>query len=111
MITVREINNYDEFNLFTDMDNDKLHVIKLGAEWCGPCRVMSNTISNLDENKVENVLFGEVDIDNDGTEKIVEEFKVRNIPVTIFIKNGEILDKKVGGISAEEIYKTINLYK
>ena len=65
MITVREINNYDEFNLFTDMDNDKLHVIKLGAEWCGPCRVMSNTISNLDENKVENVLFGEVDIKPD----------------------------------------------
>jgi thioredoxin 1 len=111
MITVREIKNYDDFTSFTDMDSDKLHVVKLGAEWCGPCRVLSSTISNLDNTRVENVLFGEVDIDNDGTEKLVEDFKVRSIPVTLFIKNGEVIDKRVGGINADEIYKTIETCK
>ena len=111
MVTVREINSYDDFKSFINMDDDKLHVVKIGAEWCGPCRVLESIILNLESDRVNDVLFGQVDIDKDGTEDLVTEFKVRSIPVMLFIKNGEVFDKKVGGINADEIYKTIESCK
>lgn len=111
MVNVREIKNYNDFNSFKEMDNDILHVVKLGAEWCGPCRVLSDTIANLDEARVGNTLFGEVDIENDDTEDLVSDLSIRSIPVMLFIKNGDILEKKVGGINAEEIYKIIEKHK
>ena len=55
MVTVREINSYDDFKSFINMDDDKLHVVKIGAEWCGPCRVRESTISNLESDRVNDV--------------------------------------------------------
>lgn len=111
MVTIREIKNNEEFNTFVNMDSDKLHVIKIGAGWCGPCRILSNTISDLDSTKMNNVLFGEVDIENDDTENIVEEYKIRNIPVLLFIKNHELVKKTVGSVNNEMIYKNIEELK
>ena len=111
MIEVREIKNYDEFNSFLDMDKENLHVIKIGAEWCGPCRMMENVIKNLDVNKINNALFAEIDVDGDDTNDIVVNYSIRSIPVILFIKNGELLDKKVGSMSEDMLYKEIEKYK
>ena len=88
-----------------------MHVIKIGAEWCGPCKVLSKTISNLNVEKVNGVLFGEVDIEIEENDDIVSEYGIRNIPVVLFIKNSELLEKKVGSMTADELYKHIENYK
>lgn len=111
MVTIREIKNNEEFNTFVNMDSDKLHVIKIGAEWCGPCKMLSSTISNLDSTRMDSVLFGEVDIENDGTENIAEEYKIRNIPVLLFIKNNELVKKTVGSMNSEMLYNNIEELK
>lgn len=111
MVNVIDIKNYDEFNSFKENDKDSLHVIKLGAEWCGPCKILSKLITNLDENKVKNVSFAEINIEDEGVENIVNELNVRSIPLTLFIKNNEILDKKTGSLTADVIYNIIDKYK
>jgi thioredoxin 1 len=111
MIEVKEIKNQDEFNSFINMDKENLHVIKMGAEWCGPCRQLSNIIHNLDADKIGNTVFGEIDIDNDNTEDIVTEYKIRNIPVMLFIKNGELVHKSVGLINTDMIYNLFETHK
>lgn len=107
MVEVKEIKNQDEFNSFIEMDNDNIHVIKLGAEWCGPCKQLSNLIHNLDTEKIGNTLFAEVDIEGEDVDDILTMYKVRNIPVTLFIKSGELLTKKVGLFNKEEFYNII----
>ena len=111
MIEVREIKSCDDFKSFIEMSEENLHIIKLGAEWCGPCRQLSGFIKNLDETKTSSTLFAEVDIEEDGLDEIISEYKVRSIPVTLFIKNNELLEKKVGLINPVDLYNMIEQYK
>ena len=83
--------------------------LKFSAEWCGPCRVMGETIASI-EGDYPNINFIEVDVD-EADDSVISEYKVRNIPVLFFIKNGEILDKNVGVMSKEVLVnKLINVF-
>lgn len=106
-----EIKNQNDFNAFVNANNEQIHVIKIGAEWCGPCRQLSTIIQNLEEDKVKDVIFGEIDIESDNVDDILTEYKVRNIPVILFIKDGQLIEKKVGLISANDINNIIELHK
>ena len=79
--------------------------LKFSAEWCGPCRVMGDNIESI-ENEYPEINFIEVDVD-DADEDILADYKVRNIPLIIFMKDGEILSKEVGVMSVEVLKEKI----
>jgi len=107
MINIRELKSVEDFHNFRDLEGDELHCVKLSAPWCGPCRVLGETIRNLDNDKIGNTLFAEIDIDTDETEEVGVECKVRGVPVLIFYKNGEEVHRAVGNMTAEELYKLL----
>ena len=111
MIAIREINNVKDLTDFLELNKEELHIVKLGAKWCGPCRIMDETLKGLNENKIGNTLFGIVDIDVEDCEEIAMSYRVRSIPFTLFFKNGEILEKNMGALSSEEIYNKIEMYQ
>lgn len=107
MITVREITSMDDLKSFYGDSAESLHIVKIGAEWCGPCRVLSDTLRGLDAERIGDTLVGEVDIDNDSCEDIATEYNIRNIPVMLFVKNGEVINKVVGSLPTDMIYGKI----
>ena len=111
MITIRKIKNLDDLKSFYGVEPDVLHIVKIGAPWCGPCRTLSDTLHNLDVNRINGALFADVNIDEEDNEDIAVEYNVRSIPMTLYIKNGEILDKYAGATSSDAIYKKIEEYK
>lgn len=106
-MNVKEINTTEEYNAFINANDNVLRVVKLGAEWCGPCRVLSDTIANLDSEKVGSTIFAEIDVEGDEVSDVISALAIRSIPVLVFAKNGTIVDKVVGGISETELYKFI----
>lgn len=110
MVEVRKINTYEDFKSFINV-GDGLKIVKIGAEWCGPCRVMENTIHGLNPDKINGILLGAVDIDEDGMEQVSVDYSVRNIPVLLFFKNGNMVKKEVGVVGADVIYNNIEEYK
>ena len=108
MIMMKEITTYEEFTSFKNQDDNVLRIVKIGAEWCGPCRTLSSTLQSLDD---EDIQIAEVDIENEGTEQIATDYMVRSIPVTLFIKNGNVVSKNIGLISKNELLNIINLHK
>lgn len=82
--------------------------LKFSAEWCGPCRVMGETIASI-EGDYPNINFIEVDVD-EADEELVSKYKIRNIPVLFFIKNGEVLSKEIGAMSVDVLKEKINEY-
>lgn len=90
------------------LKTDKLVVIDFWAEWCGPCKMVGPIIEELAEEYRENVVVGKVDVDNnnDATSK----YGIRNIPTTVFIKNGEVVDKIVGAGTKKSFVKKIDKY-
>ena len=111
MIEIREIKNFEYLKYFYAEAPESLHLVKIGAPWSGPCRMLSDTLHNLDPNKIGDTLIADVDIDNEDNEDIAMEYDIRSIPVTLYVRNGEVLGKYVGSMSANDVYKYIEDYK
>ena len=76
-------------------------VIDFWAEWCGPCRMVGPIIDELATEYEGKVVIGKCDVDS--SDDIVAQYRVRNIPTVVFIKNGEVIDKVVGATSKETL--------
>ena len=93
-------------NLQEVLDNEELVVIDFWAEWCGPCRMISPIVDELAEEYAGRVLIGKVNVDEN--DEVVEKYGIRNIPTILFIKKGEVIDKKVGASSKADLKAKID---
>lgn len=105
MATIREINSIEEYNRFIEIKGVK--VLKFAASWCGPCRVLTDTIKNIDTEKVNDVIFAEINIEDEEFDNICAELGIRGIPVLAYYKDGELKDKTTGLQSEDAIISKI----
>lgn len=73
---------------------DKPLVIDFWATWCGPCRMVSPIIEELEKKYEGQVVIGKADVEE--AVELTAQFGVRNIPTVVFIKDGKVVDKVVG---------------
>lgn len=86
-----------------------MRLIKVGAEWCGPCNVMDKRLEGF--NTCEYKKY-DVDNEDDETSAIIDKYNIRNVPVIVLEgDNGEELKKWVGLISVDDINKEIENHK
>jgi len=78
------------------IQSEKLAVVDLSAEWCGPCRIVSPIIHELAAEYHGRIVAGELNVDENPS--VTAKYKVRNIPTVLFIKKGEVVDKQVGAM-------------
>ena len=77
-----------------------LTLLKFKADWCGPCKAMTPVINKLmEENK--DVIFQEVDIDNDP--QLRAEYAIRSIPSFVVLKDRKEINRKVGSGTLSEM--------
>lgn len=81
----------------TVLDSDKVALVDFWAEWCGPCRAIAPIVDQLATEYGEQALIGKVNVDHNP--EIAQKYGIRNIPTILFIKNGEVVDKQVGGVA------------
>lgn len=75
-----------------------MKVLKFGAEWCGPCRVLNKNLENFTDCEVVKYDVDEVE------EDLLQKYKIRNIPVTILVDDNENeLNRWVGIFNVSEI--------
>ena len=77
------------------LQGDKPLVVDFWAEWCGPCKMIAPIVDELAEAYKDQVLIGKVNVDEN--EDLSIEYSIRNIPTLLFFKNGELVDKHIGG--------------
>jgi len=86
-----------------------IEVIKFGAEWCGPCKMMGPAMNKLKEKyNIEGSEIQITDIDVDLNPEIASLHKIKNIPVTIFKIDGIEIKKVVGVLNMGKIEEHIN---
>ena len=78
-------------------------VVDLWATWCGPCRAIAPTVSELAKEYDGRIVVGKCDVEEN--DDITTEFNVRNIPTLLFFKGGKLVDKHVGNASKGELQK------
>lgn len=84
-------------------NGEKPLVVDFWATWCGPCRAIAPIVSELAEEYADKIVVGKCDVEEN--DDIAMEFGIRNIPTLLFIKNGEVVDRLVGGQSKSAIQK------
>ena len=70
-------------------------VVDFWAEWCGPCKMIGPIVSQLAEEYDGKIIVGKCNVEE--AEDIAAELGIRNIPTLIFFKNGQEVDRMVGG--------------
>ena len=76
------------------LNSDKPVLIDFWAPWCGPCRMLSPTISEIAEKYKDKVKVGKVNVDEEG--ELASMFRVSSIPMLVVMKNGKVVNSSVG---------------
>lgn len=90
-IILKSLNDYN--NIY---DSNKIIIIKVGADWCIPCKSISPFYNLLAlSNKNENIIFAE--IDTSITEDDLLDFvNVKSLPTFLFYKNNTVFNTIIG---------------
>lgn len=81
-------------------------VIKFYATWCGPCKAYGPTFERVKQELQDGIEFVEVNVEDD-PENLSGEFKVRGIPLTVVLEDGEKIREKSGRLSETELKELI----
>lgn len=103
---IKKLNTVEDYENF--LKNHQIAIVKISAVWCGPCRVLEQTILNLDNAKLNDAAFGEIDADSEAFEDTLAKLNVRGIPVMIYYKDGVEAQRSVGNVTADDIYNRIS---
>lgn len=82
-------------------------VVKFGATWCGPCKMIAPIIEEL-SNELSDVTFIEVDIDDVNSEKLVAKHSVQMVPTIFFYKGKQLVSQISGFKPKDELMNIIN---
>ena len=76
-------------------------VIDFHATWCGPCKVLSPILEELND-EIEGVEFVKLDVDQHP--QIAGQNQVMGVPTVVILKDGEVKDRFVG-VQPKEVIK------
>ena len=102
---MKYINNETELN---DITKEGITIVDFYANWCGPCRMLSPVLEELEE---ENSSISIAKVDVDEARELAMKYKISAIPALLFFKDGNLAATEVGFMSKDdllEILKGIN---
>ncbi|RJS62422.1 thioredoxin [Bacillus sp. PK3_68] len=94
--------NFDEV-----VSSNEVAVIKFGAPWCGPCKMIAPVLDSL-STSMENVSFGDVNIDENGM--LAEKFNIMSVPTILIFKNGSVAKQSLGFSPEDKLKDLISKY-
>lgn len=84
---------------------DGVTVVDFFATWCGPCKMLSPVLEELEEDRSD---FKVVKIDIDKEQALARSYGIMSVPTLILFKDGKEIAKKVGFMPKELLSNWIN---
>ena len=76
------------------------------ATWCGPCRMLSPILEEIDEEKSFNGVIAKVDTDELG--KVATAYGIQSIPTLILFKDGQPVKQSLGYMPKDDLLNFLN---
>lgn len=100
-MTFTELNFQDEV-----IDSKKPVLAVFEANWSGTCDIMIPIMESLCVEFKDRVKIGMIDIESNM--KLIEDYRIINIPAFVFFNNGEIVDHVIGSVPKHIIAAKLN---
>lgn len=97
---------FTDANFEEILNSGEAMVVDFWAEWCGPCRMVTPIIEELATEYEGKVKIGKMNVDENN--EVPMKYSVRNIPTILFIKGGEVVDRKVGAQSKAVLKEAVD---
>lgn len=78
------------------------------AAWCGPCRMQSPVVEELDQELNGQVAISKVDVDQNAA--TAAAFGIMSIPTLVIKKDGAVVEKLVGLRTKQQLKATLAKY-
>ena len=78
------------------LQDSKLVIVDFWATWCGPCRMLSPILDEVEEEMADQISVVKVNVDD--ADEVAARYRIMSIPTLLFFKNGQIVDKTVGAM-------------
>ena len=101
MAKVATNTNFDEL-----LEDGKLVIVDFWAVWCGPCRMLSPLLDEVEEEMADKITVVKVNVDD--ADEIAMRYRIMNIPTLLFFQNGQLVDKSVGAMPKNLLVDKIN---
>ncbi|WP_367116094.1 thioredoxin [Clostridium sp.] len=91
--------NSNEFK--SEIEKD-IVLVDFFAEWCGPCKILSSVLDELQGEFEDKVNIIKVNVDN--SMDIVQQYNISNIPSLVILKKGKEVQRLIG-FSPKQVIK------
>ena len=88
------------------LQDDKLVIVDFWATWCGPCRMLSPILDEVEGEMSDKITVVKVNVDD--ADEIAGRYRIMSIPTLIFFKGGQAVDKTVGAMPKNALIDKIN---
>jgi thioredoxin len=78
------------------LESEKLVIVDFWATWCGPCRMLSPLLDEVEEEMADKITVVKVNVDD--ADEIAMRYRIMSIPTLLFFKNGALVDRTVGAM-------------
>lgn len=93
-------------NRFENMIDGEVPVlVDFYADWCSPCQTMVSVLEKVKKTVGTNAAVIKMDVEKNLY--YAQKFRIESIPTLMIFKNGKILWRKSGIISANEIFQNL----
>lgn len=83
----------------------QLTLVDFWASWCGPCKMLSTILDEIDQEYEEKIKICKVNMDDN--QSMAAKYQVLSIPTVLFFKDGNVISQLVGTKASTDIKKTI----
>ena len=88
------------------LESEKLVIVDFWATWCGPCRMLSPILDEVEEEMADQIAVVKVNVDD--ADEIAMRYRIMSIPTLLFFKGGQLVDKTVGAMPKNLLVQKIN---
>lgn len=78
-----------------------LVLVDFWAEWCGPCKMIGPALEEIGRDLQGKVTVAKVNIDENPL--IPNTYGVRSIPTLMLVRDGKVVDTKVGALPKSQL--------